>query len=309
MNDIEKLPRLIKQAMAALDNATTAAEVLDARDQATVAYDAAKSVARFAKAKDAHGTILAACHRMQADALTIEARAQTRLADEYDAAQGRGEINKAGKPAIIPNGNNKASVAEAGLKPKEIHEARQIRDAEKREPDIVRKTVDAKLAAGEEPTRADVKRAIKQNDAPQTNGHTDPDAIEIGRLFRRARSSYDEATQVAKGKVEINDNSDDDDDNEIAPPGVLAENILYAIGGVNENARIFNKLLKVSVLNREAVAQINLAIEGMIKKWRSLQSTLEEQNAKGRIEARKGSRVGHRNQAKQNRAAVLHSPA
>ena len=32
MNDIEKLPRLIKQAMAALDNATTAAEVLDARD-------------------------------------------------------------------------------------------------------------------------------------------------------------------------------------------------------------------------------------------------------------------------------------
>jgi hypothetical protein len=133
MNDIETLPRLIDQAMAALDNATTAAEVLDARDQAKVAYDAAKSAARFANAKSAHATILATCHRMQADALTIEARAQSRLANEYDAAQERGEINKAGKPAIIPGGNNKASVAEAGLKPKEIHEARKIRDAEKRE--------------------------------------------------------------------------------------------------------------------------------------------------------------------------------
>lgn len=96
MNDLEKLPGLIEQAMVALGNATTAAEVLDARDQATVAYDAAKSAARFAKAKDAHGTIMAMCHRMQADALSIEARAQIRLADEYDAAQDRGEVQKRG---------------------------------------------------------------------------------------------------------------------------------------------------------------------------------------------------------------------
>jgi hypothetical protein len=199
MNDIETLPCLIDQAMAALDNATTAAEVLDARDQAKVAYDAAKSAARFAKAKSAHATILATCHRMQADALTIEARAQSRLADEYDAAQGRGDVatpgNKSGK-SNIPDENITPTAADIGLTSKQIHEARQVRDAEKREPGVIKRTLDAKLDAGEEPTRADVKRAVRQSDAPQTDGHADPDAIEIGRLYRLARGSYDEATQI-----------------------------------------------------------------------------------------------------------------
>jgi hypothetical protein len=372
MNDIETLPRLIDQAMAALDNATTAAEVLDARDQAKVAYDAAKSAARFAKAKSAHATILATCHRMQADALTIEARAQSRLADEYDAAQSRGEINKAGKPAIIPGGNNKASVAEAGLKPKEIHEARQIRDAEKREPDIVRKAVDAKLAAGEEPTRADVKRAVNlsRKDAPEADASmayfaelgkkavpeikaerkmTIPDLAaqieaaptggddEIERIKKidNARVAlsmvegrmnaewlgrdYDgNAVQInwREGKTpeeiaklealrhgndwfdaiddalrdisyhvqnivaDIDEEESDADTNEngqdeIAPPEVIAENILYCIARVNENARVFNKLFKLSTFDRETAARINTAIDGLIKKWRSIQSTLE----------------------------------
>jgi hypothetical protein len=162
VNDIETLPRLIEQAMAALDNATTAAEVLDARDQAKVAYDAAKSAARFAKAKSAHATILATCHRMQADALTIEARAQSRLADEYDAAQERGEVQQHGGQGKrdIPD-KNIPPVTDIGLTSKQVHEARQIRDAEKRTPGIVKKTLDAKLKVGEEPTRADVKRAVK----------------------------------------------------------------------------------------------------------------------------------------------------
>jgi hypothetical protein len=43
-----------------------------------------------------HGTVMAACRRTMADALIIEGRAQCRLADEYDAAQERGEVNKAG---------------------------------------------------------------------------------------------------------------------------------------------------------------------------------------------------------------------
>lgn len=203
-NDLETLPRLIEQAIAALDGATTAAEVLDARDQAKVAYDAAKSAARFAKAQSAHATILETCHRMQADALTIEARAQSRFADEYDAAQDRGEINKAGKPAIIPGGNNKASVADAGLKPKEIHQARQVRDAETRAPGLIRKTLDAKLEAGEEPRRADVKRAVKDINAaqfasprgtaaPVSNGHdtsiyaqADPEPTPLTVILREA---------------------------------------------------------------------------------------------------------------------------
>jgi hypothetical protein len=69
----------------------------------------------------------------------------------------------------------------------------------------------------------------------------------------------------------------ENDQDEIASPEVIAENILYAIARVNENARVFNKLLKVSVLDRETAARINTAIDGMIKKWRSIQSTLEKE--------------------------------
>jgi hypothetical protein len=43
----------------------------------------------------------AAAHRAQADALEIAAKAERRLADEYDAAQERGELRKAGNP-IVP---------------------------------------------------------------------------------------------------------------------------------------------------------------------------------------------------------------
>jgi hypothetical protein len=175
-NDLETLPLMIDRAMVALDGAKTAGEILDAREQATFVYDTAKSAARLLKAKGAHATVLAACHQLQADALTIEARAQTRLADEYEAAQERGEVARRSDGAAIrdhvPGENKVATVADIGLTRKQIHEARAVRDAEKRAPGIVKKTLAAKLEAGEEPTRADVKRAVKLNDAPQTNGHT-----------------------------------------------------------------------------------------------------------------------------------------
>jgi hypothetical protein len=100
MNDMETLPRLIDQAMATLDNATTAAEVLDARDRAKFAYDAAKSAARFAKTKSAHATILATCHRMQADALTIEARAQ--IGWQMNTAQRRNGAKLQNSPMVLP---------------------------------------------------------------------------------------------------------------------------------------------------------------------------------------------------------------
>jgi len=88
--ELEKLPRLIQRAIAVLEKATTAAEILEAKEQANMAYEAAKITARLSKIKDAHETVIAACRKTQADALMIEARAQIRLADEYDAAQGRG---------------------------------------------------------------------------------------------------------------------------------------------------------------------------------------------------------------------------
>lgn len=74
--------------------------------------------------------------------LEIEALAKRRLADEADAAQARGEVATRGKPVNVPGQNIKATTNDIGLTRKEIHEARQIRDAEKRDPGVVRRTVD-----------------------------------------------------------------------------------------------------------------------------------------------------------------------
>lgn len=56
-------------------------------------------------------------------------RAWRRLADEYDAAQDRGEVKGHGNKSDIPKQNITPTVTDIGLSSKEIHEARIIRDA------------------------------------------------------------------------------------------------------------------------------------------------------------------------------------
>lgn len=59
-----------------------------------------------------------------------EAQAKRRLADEYDAAQERGEIKKTGNPNSSGT-EELPGAADIGLTHKDIHEARIIRDAER----------------------------------------------------------------------------------------------------------------------------------------------------------------------------------
>lgn len=155
----ETLPQLIDRAAAALNSARTSAEVLEARNSARVAYDAAKSAARIMKAKAAHDSLVADVHKAQANALAIRARAEMRLAEEYDAAQDRGEMKR-------PNNEKTASATEAvsapdiGLSHKNIHEARRLRDAERAEPGIVQRAISGIVERGEEPTRAALHREV-----------------------------------------------------------------------------------------------------------------------------------------------------
>lgn len=54
-----------------------------------------------------------------------------RLADEYDAAQDRGEVAKIGDNLpSVPKQNSKPIASDLGISRKDIHEARIIRDAE-----------------------------------------------------------------------------------------------------------------------------------------------------------------------------------
>jgi hypothetical protein len=160
----QTLPGLVQRAASQLASATSAAEVLEARDMASVAYDAAKKAARLAKARGAFNEIVAKANHAQADALEIEALANRRIADEYDAAQARGEVASQGKPS---KAEGLATAADIGLTYKEVHEARQIRDAEDADPGIVRRALDEALEAGEEPTRAAVRRATRRRPTPE----------------------------------------------------------------------------------------------------------------------------------------------
>lgn len=192
----QSLPGLVQRAASQLASATSAAEVLEARDMASVAYTAAKAAARLAKAKGAHDELIAKAHRAQADALEIEAMAKRRLADEYDAAQLRGEINRHG-------GDRKTIKFESSklenLDADEIHEAREIRDAEETYPGVVRRTLDAALEAGEEPTKAAVRRATSR----RTSRHLSP----AGKQLHNLRKAWREACADVREHflVEINE--------------------------------------------------------------------------------------------------------
>lgn len=73
-----------------------------------------------------------ALYSVQADGLEIEAAAKRRLADEYDAAQERGEVATDGRPKTLPDqkGFSPPTTKQVGLTYKEVHDARQFRDAE-----------------------------------------------------------------------------------------------------------------------------------------------------------------------------------
>lgn len=175
----ETLPALIDRATAALSSARSSAEVLEARDMARVAYDAAKSAGRMAQAKQAHDSLIAEIHRAQANALAIRARAEMRLAEEYDAAQDRGEVASVGQRSNVV-ADNVSTAADLGIRRDEIHEARKLRDAEASEPGLISRALDAMVARGEEPTRAALKREVFEKPKPK---QMDPKALWVwGRL-------------------------------------------------------------------------------------------------------------------------------
>jgi hypothetical protein len=162
----ETLPTLIDKATAALEGARNSAEILEAREMARVAYNAAKSAARIMKAKTAHDNVVAGILVAQAEAVAIRARAEMRLADELDAAKAAGEIAGSGNPTVVDPDGCKLTADDLGLRRDEIHEARKIRDAEAVDPGAIDRAMKGILDRGEEPTRAALHREL-MNNAPK----------------------------------------------------------------------------------------------------------------------------------------------
>jgi hypothetical protein len=162
----DALPILIKRAAAALDSATTAAEILDARDQAIYVYSAANTVANLAKRQKAHDEIVTACRRAAGDALNIQIRALARLTEEYDTAQTRGEVQKHGgqlpRERDVRDADIPPTMADIGLDRKRISEARKLRDAEKVDPGIIDRTIDDQVRRGKTPSLKQVLNTAKE---------------------------------------------------------------------------------------------------------------------------------------------------
>lgn len=181
---------LIQRAINTLAEAKTSAEILDARNAAHTAYAAAREAEHLARVTGAAKEVLVACHEARAQALLIETQAKIRLADEYDAAQARGEVQKQGgdHTSKIPNENFAPTAADVGLTGKDIHEARQLRDAEAKDPGVIAKALDGEIAAGRAPKPATIKKAVKQTLTGQTE-RADPNILPRSSRQRSAVAS------------------------------------------------------------------------------------------------------------------------
>lgn len=258
------LPTLIDRAAGALSAAKDSAEVLEARDMARVAYDAAKSASRMARAKKAHESVMSAVYRAQADALLIEARAKMRLADEYDAAQERGEVAKLGDnlPSVDKH-NAKPTAADVGLRRDEIHEARKLRDAEKADPGKTERALAEMVASGEDPTKAKLRRAVFEEstetpqDASGPDQPRDPKEKERKSLSKLTREALEDeviglrealadekakhretASKLKEARQTLADHTADDKDDVIRRLQAKNKHLSNQMFKANEDARI-----------------------------------------------------------------------
>ena len=94
--------------------------------------------------------------------MPLRSRPRPRLADEYDAAQDRGEVAKRGKPVNVPGADIKATAPDLGLTRQQVSEARQVRDAEKADPGIVKRT-SAALTSSPAATRRSTSSRISSD--------------------------------------------------------------------------------------------------------------------------------------------------
>ena len=163
MNDLStailNLPSLVSRAADQLAEAKTSAEVLEAKTTASVAYDAAKSAGRIARMKEAHDDLIQKIYRSQAQCVIIEGEAQARLADEYDAAQERGEVAKRGWESGVDK-HNITTAADLGLRRDQIHEARKVRNLLRENPTAIEDKVNELAERGLEPTKAAIREQL-----------------------------------------------------------------------------------------------------------------------------------------------------
>lgn len=136
VRDQSDLAATVDRARALLDEGDYQAALM----LSSGAYDKAKAGAGFATRIKAGEQLIGKARRMQAEALLIESRAKMALADQVDEAQAAGMIAVQGRPKKVGD-ENLLRLDDLGLNKVQLHEARQLRDAETKEPGIVERAI------------------------------------------------------------------------------------------------------------------------------------------------------------------------
>lgn len=190
--DASGLVQTVERARALLDDG----DLLAAKQLAGGGYLEGKVMAQYAATFGAAGKrLVAKARQLQGDALLIETRAKMRIAEAWDQAQAEGRALK-GRPKSITD-ENTFTQAEAGITAKEIHDARKLAQAEDKAPGIVERAIQARLLAGLEPSRANLRAAVGTASATQKErGHnlyeTPPEAMWTLLALEQFRSTVKE---------------------------------------------------------------------------------------------------------------------
>ncbi|MBD8556886.1 hypothetical protein IFT84_20460 [Rhizobium sp. CFBP 8762] len=101
---------------------------------------------------------LAACRRIQADALELVSYSEIRIADEWDRLAKEGKTLR-GRPKSVVN-EDTLTADSIGLTRDQIHKARKLRDKEAANPGFIRLVIEEKVREGVSPTKAAIRHAI-----------------------------------------------------------------------------------------------------------------------------------------------------
>ncbi|MDH6265521.1 hypothetical protein M2360_000911 [Rhizobium sp. SG_E_25_P2] len=130
-----------------------------ARHLARRVYNEAVQASDLANKAKVSEELRAKARLLRANAVRIESLCTISIADYVDDAQAKGMMPKKGRPNNISVGNI-FTLDDLGMSPKQLHEARALRDHVRTQPGFIDAVIQTQLDQGLEPSRAAVKHAI-----------------------------------------------------------------------------------------------------------------------------------------------------
>lgn len=125
----------------------------------SVAYDEAKAAAGSASKVKASRALVDKARRMQAEALKIESMCYVAMADAVDEAQAQGHLSRGRRSEKVPDADH-FTLEDVGIDKRRLHDARNLRNKVRSDPEFVERVVESRLAGGFEPTRASLRHAV-----------------------------------------------------------------------------------------------------------------------------------------------------